>query len=118
VVPKGGTIYQEYSIKDIVKHEKTRFLDNNILAWKDHKKILQELVQKQIYCCFYQGLDARLLDEENAELLGAMKYDGDRIFAFDRLGDETLLTRKMQLIRKNMSLGKIKFFIYCHPGVE
>jgi hypothetical protein len=115
VVPeKEGMVRQVSTVDDICKHDKVYFLDNNILAFKDHKNILQELVNKKIHCQFNQGLDIRLLNDENAGLLSTIKYLGDYIFAFDDRKFEKIITRKLRLFRKYFKrYWGIKFFIYC-----
>ena len=114
VPEKEGWIHQVSTVDDIVKHKKTYFLDNNILALDGHKDILRELRDKKIHCQFNQGLDIRLLDDENAKLLSEIKYLGEYIFAFDYIKLEKIVTRKLNLFRKYFDKEwRIKFFIYC-----
>ena len=120
VVPeKEGWIRKVADVSDIVRHSKVYFLDNNILAYNGHKEILKELLDKKVKCQFNQGLDIRLLDDENSKLLSELMYLGEYIFAFDDVKFEKVITRKLSLFKK--CLGKdwrIKFFIYCdanHP---
>ena len=44
-------------------------LDPNILACKDHKELLQQLIDTKAKVNFNQGLDARFVNEKNIELL-------------------------------------------------
>jgi radical SAM superfamily enzyme YgiQ (UPF0313 family) len=85
VPKKEGYIKQVSTIDNIVKFKLTKFLDNNILAFDGHKNILSELVDKKIRCQFNQGLDIRLLDNDNAKLLSQMNYFQEYIFAFDNI---------------------------------
>lgn len=48
-------------------------LDPNILACKDWKELLQELIDSKAYIDFSQGLDIRLLTEEKAEYINRLK---------------------------------------------
>jgi len=116
VPKKEGYIHKVADIDDIVRHKKVKFLDNNILAFPGHKEILAELVQKNIKCQFNQGLDIRLLDSENSDLLSKMNYFGEYIFAFDDWKYKTLIEKKMPLLswRKPYQL---KFFVYIHPDM-
>ncbi len=119
VPEKEGKIHQVSDIGNIVHHNKVKFLDNNILAWKGHKEILQELVDKEIRCQFNQGLDIRLVNDENAKLLSQLNYMGEYIFAFDNISQEKLITKKTELFRKYVTgEWKLKFFIYCHPDMN
>lgn len=114
---KEGYIKQVATIDQIVQHKKVKFLDNNILALPNHKVILKELVDKKIYCQFNQGLDIRLIDEENSYLLSQMKYMGEYIFAFDNLEYLFLIESKLNYLtwRKDWQL---KFFVYIHPNMK
>lgn len=118
VVPeKEGKLRKVNDIDDIIRHDKIRFLDNNFLAYKEHKKILEELGNLKTQCKFYQGLDIRLIDDENAYLLSKLKYEGEYIFAFDDLKYEDIINEKLKILKKYIkSKYVIKFFIYCHPN--
>jgi len=120
VVPeKEGNLHQVNTINNIIKHKKVKFIDNNILAFKDHLKIFEELVAKQIKCQFNQGLDIRLLNENNAKLLSEMNYIGEYSFAFDNLKDEQTITQKLKLFKKYVTKDwKARFFLYCHPQMN
>jgi len=114
VPQKEGYIHQVATVDDIVQHRKVKFFDNNILAYKDHKSILQELISKRIRCQFNQGLDIRLIDEENSLLLSNLRYLKEYIFAFDSWKYRKLIERKMKLLTWRKEWG-FKFFIYVHP---
>ena len=119
VPKKEGMIYRDREISQIVKHKKVMFMDNNILAHPDHKKILRELVDKKIRCQFKQGLDIRLVDEENIELLSKLNYIGEYIFAFDNICYKGLIEQKLPMIRKYITKDwKLKFYIYVHPDMK
>jgi len=118
VVPKKeGWIRQVSNVDDIVKHKKVKFLDNNFLALPNHKKILTELIDKNIRCQFNQGLDIRLVDNENSHLLSRLNYLGEYIFAFDDYSYLPIIKKKLDLMdwRKPFNF---KFFVYCHPDMD
>lgn len=118
VVPKKeGMIKQVSTIDKIVRHKKTKFLDNNILALPNHKEILQELVSRQVRCQFNQGLDIRLLDSENSLLLSKMNYLGEYIFAFDDWSYQAIISKQLRLLHWR-KLYQLKFFVYCHPSMQ
>ena len=125
VVPqKEGDIHRE--IQTIVSlidpdydYKKIKFLDNNFFGLIDHKKFLEELVNLGIKCQFNQGLDIRLIDEENAELLSKLNYIGEYIFAFDSVKDQKLIEQKLDIVKKHIPTPwKLKFFLYCHPDMD
>jgi len=118
VVPKKeGNLHFVKHPKDIIKHEKVRFLDNNILAYKYHKDILQWLVDNKIKCRLNEGLDIRLINKENSILLSQLNYDGEYIFAFDNIRDKYIIKEQLNLLswRKNW---QIKMYVYVHPDMK
>ncbi len=114
VPKKEGMIRQVNNIDDIVKHKTVKFMDNNFLALPNHKELLNELIDKKIKCSFNQGLDIRLLNEENSTLLSKLKYQGEYFFAFDDWKDLKVMNEKLKLLGWRRDF-QIKFFIYCHP---
>jgi hypothetical protein len=123
VPKKEGKLYQENSIDNIIQpqFQKTKFLDNNILAYNKHKEILTELKNRGCKYQFNQGLDIRLIDSENSKLLIDSNYLGDYFFAFDNIDNEKIINKKLNIFRDNFSKNSnwiIKFFIYCHPSMN
>lgn len=107
------------SIEQIVRHKKVKFLDNNILAYKDHLSILKKLVDMQIKCDFNQGLDFRLITEENASLLSQLNYDGEYKFAFDSLEYKDAIEEKMCILKKHLKKDwTLKFYIYHNKNMD
>lgn len=74
--------------------------DDNFLAFKDWRLVLDELEQTNRYFQFRQGLDIRCMTEEQAKRLTSMKYKGDFIFAFDHIKDRELIEKKLIMWRK------------------
>jgi hypothetical protein len=70
-------------------HRKVMLLDNNLLAAPRCKEVLTELGERQFLVTFNQGLDIRLVTDENAALLAACQYRSLKFkerrlyFAFD-----------------------------------
>ena len=117
VPKKEGKIRQVANVDDIVRHKKVKFMDNNFLALPNHKKILQEIIDKKIKCCFDQGLDIRLLDKENSRLLSQVKYWGNIFFAFDDYKYLKVVDRKVELL-KWVKPYVCSFFVYTHPDMR
>ncbi len=115
-VPKAEGYLKKYNTLDeIIRHKKVSFMDNNILAYDGHKEILRDLIKRNIKCQFNQGLDLRLIDEENAELLSKLNYIGEYIFDFDNIKYQKMLEIKLEIIKKYITKNwRIKFFIYCN----
>ena len=107
-------IRQVATVEEIVKHKEVKFLDNNFLALENHKDILKELIEKNIRCQFNQGLDIRLLDKENSNLLSRLNYLGEYIFAFDNWKELKLIQSKLPLLTW-LKPFQGKFYVYVHP---
>lgn len=120
-VPKYEGKLKEYNnIKDIVKHKKFVSLDNNILAYEKYDEVFKWLIDNNIRCDFNQGLDFRLVNDENMRLLTSLKYlKNEYIFAFDDPKYEPLLNEKIVLMKKYIpEPWKIKFYIYHADGMD
>lgn len=116
---KEGYLRQVAQIRDVVRHKKVKFLDNNFLALPNHMDLLQELVDMKLRCQFNQGLDIRLVTEENAMLLSKMNYMGEYVFAFDDVTLKEKVEEKLTILKKHIKKDwKIKFFIFCKPEMD
>lgn len=120
-VPKyEGALKAYNTVESIVKHKKVKFLDNNILAYPHHMEVFQWLLDHpDIKCEFNQGLDFRLVNDENLDALSRLNYMGCYIFAFDEPKYQPLLEKKLKLMKKYIPQPwKLKFYIYYHPSME
>lgn len=70
--------------------------DPNILACKDWKELLQQLIDSKAYIDLNQGLDIRMMTEEKAEMLCAMKMK-EIHFAWDRYEDKDIILPKFKM---------------------
>lgn len=120
-VPKyEGKLKAYNTVESIVKHKKVRFLDNNILAYPHHMDVFNWLLDHpDIKCEFNQGLDFRLVNDENLAALSKLNYMGEYIFAFDEPKYMPLLEEKLALIKKYIPKPwRVKFYIYYHPDMD
>ena len=69
--------------------------DPNILACKEWKPLLQQLIDSKASVDFNQGLDARLMTPEKAQMLGEIKIK-EIHFAWDRYEDGKYVKRGLQ----------------------
>lgn len=116
VPKKEGMIRQVSTIDEIVKHKKVRFLDNNILALSSHMEILAELAQKKIKCMFREGLDVRLLTQENSQALSNIRHIGEYTFAFDNIASLPIIEEKIKLLAWAKP-WQLRFFVYVNPDM-
>lgn len=118
VVPqKEGRVKVVDSIDAIIQHDKVEFLDNNFLQIPEHKEILKALIERGVKCRFMQGLDIRMIDEENAFLLSQLNYMGEYIFAFDDAKYVRIIAQKLELLNWRRP-WQLKFYVYIHPGMN
>ena len=83
--------------------EKTiKLLDPNLLAASEHMELLGQLAESGAWVDFTQGLDARLLTEENIDLLNACKVKMLH-FAWDNPRDESI-PRQLQFFAEKASI--------------
>lgn len=122
-VPKFEGALKEYNpVESIVRGvpgEVVHFMDNNILAYPHHMEVFRWLIERGTRCEFNQGLDFRLVNDENLEALSRLNYEGEYIFAFDEPKYQPLLEKKLALMKKYIPQPwKLKFYIYYHPDME
>ena len=91
--------------------------DPNILACKDHMELLQQLVDSKAKVEFNQGLDIRLINDRNLELLRQIRLDQIH-FAFDRWQDKDIIEPKLRLFTEktgfNKDKGHVSVYILCN----
>jgi len=100
-------------------HRKIVLLDNNILAAPNWRQTMEDLIAEGLEVDFRQGLDIRLLNEENIDYLKRVRVKELR-FAFDDIAYEKSLRRGIELLLGN-GLGSRKlsfYFLYGFPAIE
>lgn len=78
-------------------HKKVILWDNNFLASPDWKRIIKELIENGYQVDFNQGLDARLMNEENVNLLADVKMSIIRM-AYDWEGEKEAIHNAVSLL--------------------
>ena len=79
--------------------------DPNILACPDHMELLQQLVESKSRVEFNQGLDIRLVNDRNLELIKKIRLDGIH-FAFDRWQDKDIVEPKLREFARTTKFDK------------
>ena len=88
-----------------------KLLDANTLACKEKKEILKELVDSRAWIDFTQGVDARLINEEIAEVLAEVKTK--RIhFAFDLMKNEKQIIKGLKMFKKYSKIDSRNTIVY------
>ena len=115
IVPKKeGAIRPYNDITEIATKGKTDIIlmDNNILAAGDYaKEQLRKIIDLKLKVDFNQGLDARLVDNEFAELLASVKWIKYIRFACDTRKQIQECEKAIKLLRKHGY--KKEIFLYC-----
>lgn len=115
---EGRCSYKVADLSEFWRGQKKIMLcDPNILACKDHMDLLQQLADSKAKVNFNQGLDIRLVNEQNIELLKQIKLDGIH-FAFDRWQDKDIIEPRLRdFVKKtgyNRSRGRVMVYILCN----
>ena len=75
-------------------------LDPNLLACREHMRLLQLLIDSGAYVDFTQGLDCRLLTPENIDAINLVKLKQIH-FAWDYMKESAAVLRGLNLYREN-----------------
>ena len=88
--------------------------DPNILACKDWKPLLQQLIDSKSWVDINQGLDIRLMTEEKAEMIKQLKIK-ELHFAWDRYEDKDIVVPKFKMFKEltNIDIRKLIVFVLC-----
>lgn len=91
---------RSYKVADLTEfwdgQKKVVLCDPNILACKEWKPLLQQLIDADVLVDFNQGLDIRLMTEEKARMLSQIKIK-EIHFAWDRYEDKDKVLPKLKL---------------------
>lgn len=112
-----GYIYLDKHPCEMELKSTNLFWDNNILGYSQHKDILRWLNDNGIKYQFKQGLDFRLVNDENLRLLADARYYGDYIFAFDFIEYRSIVKKAIDLIRQYIE-RPFKTKWYCYVNIN
>lgn len=79
--------------------KKIKLLDPNLLACPNHMGLLEQLVRSGAWVDFTQGLDARLLTEQNIQEINRIKL-AEMHFAWDYMAETDAVLHGLELYRK------------------
>lgn len=111
---EGRCSYKVADLSEFWNGQKNIVLcDPNILACKDHIDLLQQLVDSKAKVEFNQGLDIRLVNDRNMELLKQIKLQHIH-FAFDDYKQKDIIEPKLREFAKKTGFnrGKGKVMVY------
>lgn len=109
---EGKCSYKVADLNEFWKGQKNIVLcDPNILACKDWKELLQQVIDSKAKVEFNQGLDIRLMTEEKALMLKQIKQDIIH-FAWDRYQEKDMIIPKFELFKRITQISEKKLVVY------
>lgn len=112
---EGKCSYKVADLSEFWNGQKNIVLcDPNILACKDWKELLQQLIDSGSWIDINQGLDIRLMTEEKAEMIKMLKIK-ELHFAWDRYEDKNIVLPKFKMFKEktNIDIRKLIVFVLC-----
>ena len=85
--------------------------DPNILACRQWKDLLQQLIDSKAWVDINQGLDIRLINEEKAEMLKKVKMK-QLHFAWDRYQDKDMILPKFKMFKDITGINERNLIVY------
>lgn len=85
--------------------------DPNILACRQWKDLLQQLIDSKAWVDINQGLDIRLMTEEKAEMLKQIKIKQWH-FAWDRYQDKDKILPKFKMFKEITNINERSLIVY------
>lgn len=113
---EGKKSYKVADLDEFWRGQKNIVLcDPNILACKEWKSLLQQLIDSKAWIDINQGLDIRLMTEEKAKMIKRMKVK-ELHFAWDRYEDKEIILPKLKMFKDitNIDYRKLVVFVLCN----
>lgn len=121
IVPKkeGGirAVARIYEFWDR-RHRKIKLLDNNLLAAPNWRQTMEDILAEGLTVDFNQGLDIRLVNDENVEYLKRVKVAKAKLrFSFDDLSYEKAVRSGIELLLANgIPSRRLSFYLLLGFG--
>jgi len=90
-------------------------LDPNILACRDWRDLLQQLIDSNARVNFNQGLDIRMMNEDKSEMISKIPISKIH-FAWDRFEDKEMIQPKFRQFRQRSKIDSHRLQVYCIVG--
>jgi len=97
---EGRRSYKVADLSEFWRGQKNIVLcDPNLIACKDWKDLLQQLIDSNAYIDINQGIDIRLMTEEKAKMIKQLKIKNIH-FAWDRYEDKEFIVPKFKMFKE------------------
>lgn len=107
---EGQRSYKCADLSEFWKGQKNiKLLDPNLLACREHKNLLMQLIESRACIDFTQGLDIRLITDDNLELIKQLKVKTLH-FAWDNPNED--LTQLFRKFKAETNLDRRKLSVY------
>ena len=115
---EGQRAYKVADLTEFWNGQKNIVLcDPNILACPDHMDLLGQLADSGAKVNFNQGLDIRLINDRNLEMLKTIRLESIH-FAFDRWQDKDIVEPKLRAFAEktgySRNKGQVMVYILCN----
>lgn len=116
---EGPPVVGEGTVRSLIadKHKKAVFFDNNILGLSVWREVFKELIEIGIEVDFNQGMDARFVNDENAEMIRRMNMPFVRL-AFDYIGIRLAVEKAIKCLNEHAIRGKRIIFYVLYNYVD
>lgn len=109
---EGKRAYKVADLSEFWRGQKNIVLcDPNILACREWKDLLQQLIDSKAWVDINQGLDIRLMNEEKAGMLKQIKAKNFH-FAWDRYEDKEKILPKFKMFKELTNINERKLTVY------
>jgi hypothetical protein len=113
---EGRKAYKVADLNEFWSGQKNIVLcDPNILACREWRDLLQQLIDSNAYVEFNQGLDIRLMTQEKAEMIKRIKVKNIH-FAWDRFEDKEKILPKLKMFKDitGINYRKLGVYVLCN----
>ena len=111
VPEKEGNVREHADIDEFCRHDTVVLMDNNVLAHPHGISQIEKIAKLGLHVDFNQGLDARLIDNGVAKLLGKLKWKPSLRLACDSMGMIDHVRKAVELLRYN-NVTPARYFCY------
>ena len=109
---EGRRTYKVADLSEFWRGQKNIVLcDPNLIACKQWKNLLGQLIDSKAWVDINQGIDIRLMTEEKAEMLGRIKMKNLH-FAWDRFEDRETILPKFEMFKQVTGIDYRKLCVY------
>lgn len=109
---EGLVSYKVANLNEFWRGQKNIVLcDPNIIACREWKDLLQQLIDSKATVDINQGVDIRMMTEEKAELIKKIKLKSIH-FAWDRYTDKEMIIPKFEMFKRITGFDEHKVVVY------